>query len=311
MRAPLMTLILLITLTHQVAIAPAAEPKPWQPDTAAKYLDQRQQSWFDFKHATRGKGPHAISCVSCHTAASYSLARPALRQLAGDKQPTALETKIIQHITHRVENWDRIETPDFGVAYDDDPEKTRQSKGTESIINAWTLANHDARQLRPTASPATKQALAILWKTQITTGDRPGSWEWLDFGLEPWEGSSGRYYGATLAYLAAATAPAYLTEKDPARDMALSKLRDYLRQHAPQQNLFNRTSLLLASTRIPDLISPADQQAILKDLLAQQQDTGGWSLASLGTYQRSDKTAIPTHLPRRCRGVLWSDYERI
>jgi len=39
-------------------------------------------------------------------------------------------------------------------------------------------------------------------RTQIADGEHKGSWEWLNFGLEPWESGESRYLGATVAAIA-------------------------------------------------------------------------------------------------------------
>ena len=52
-------------------------------------------------------------------------------------------------------------------------------------------------------SDSTRAAMARLWEVQ-----RPdGAWDWLNFGLEPYEANDSVFYGATLAALAAGTSP--------------------------------------------------------------------------------------------------------
>ena len=48
----------------------------WSPQAAARYLDERQKQWFEWKPAMSANGP----CVSCHTGMTYLLARPVLRR---------------------------------------------------------------------------------------------------------------------------------------------------------------------------------------------------------------------------------------
>ena len=55
----------------------------WNPKLAAQYLDSRQKEWFDWGPAKRTGGP----CISCHTGATYLLARPALRRALGETEP--------------------------------------------------------------------------------------------------------------------------------------------------------------------------------------------------------------------------------
>lgn len=74
----------------------------WNRVLAAKYLDQRAQTWFTFAGADRGEGATRISCISCHSLAPFAIARPALRKLTGATKPTALESKLIAQTKMRV-----------------------------------------------------------------------------------------------------------------------------------------------------------------------------------------------------------------
>ena len=48
--------------------------------------------------------------------------------------------------------------------------------------------------------------------------------------------------------------------------------------------------LIWASTKLSGLLSGEDQKKIAGELRAKQYEDGGWSLPSLGTYERRDKT---------------------
>jgi len=64
----------------------AADPVGWNPKAAAAYLDQRQDWWQKWPGAARDHGTY---CVSCHTVATYALARPALRGALGETTASA------------------------------------------------------------------------------------------------------------------------------------------------------------------------------------------------------------------------------
>jgi hypothetical protein len=64
------------------------------------------------------------------------------------------------------------------------------------------------------ASDVTRRAFANLWKVQVRDGSEKGSWDWLDFQLEPWESRKARYFGAALAAVAVGTSPGYFTTGD-------------------------------------------------------------------------------------------------
>src|SRR5215469_8296533 len=56
----------------------------WNPRLAADYLDAREEAWYKWQIAGINGGP----CISCHTPVPYLLARPALRRILGEPQPT-------------------------------------------------------------------------------------------------------------------------------------------------------------------------------------------------------------------------------
>ena len=67
---------------------PAANAPTWNAAAAAGYLDKRQSWWMSWPPAQRD---HGTACVSCHTALSYGLGRPALRRALGEQSPSATE----------------------------------------------------------------------------------------------------------------------------------------------------------------------------------------------------------------------------
>ncbi len=271
-------------------------PDQWDSKRAAQYLDGRGENWFKFSSANRGEGASASRCVSCHTLLPYALARPVLRRLSNENQATQWETKILEQTKSRVANWDQLEEVEFQLFYDFDEPKKKQSRGTEAILNALLLSLDDRFEGRQKPSDDTKKALAILWATQITQGEHKGSWEWLNFGLEPWESKDSRYLGATVAAIAIGAAPGDLSAggEGEARER-LNSVRTYLKANYASQNLHNRAWLLWASSGIDGLLSPQEKDQLIEQLLAKQQAGGGWSLGSLGDFTHVDvKTPITT-----------------
>ena len=166
---------------------------------------------------------HDTSCISCHTALPYALARPALRTALGDTGPTPSETELLQDVGKRVELWREVEPyyPDQRL----DLPKTSESRGTEAILNALVLASRDAQRGELTSE--TRQPFENLWKLQFTRGEEAGAWAWLRFGLAPWESDGAAYYGAALAAVAVGVAPDdYAASSDVQAPLAL--LRAYL-----------------------------------------------------------------------------------
>ena len=107
----------------------------------------------------------------------------------------------------------------------------------------------------------------------------------------------GPYHGAALAAVAVGLAPdGYGVRPDIRENVA--RLGDYLRRRLDAQPPFNRVMALWASGALPDLLADAQQQAIVDDIVGLQREDGGWSLSSLGTWARRDKTPVDTRAAR-------------
>jgi squalene-hopene/tetraprenyl-beta-curcumene cyclase len=271
--------------------AVAGERTSFDTQSAARYLDARAKEWEGFRGADRGEAADKVSCLSCHTSVSYALGRPALRHVSGENRPTVHETRLIEQVRRRVAHWTELDTPRFRLSYDFDDRKKVESWGTEAILNALVLAGDDRRGGLAAPSDATRQALRHLWSTQHKDGKEAGSWDWLDFGLRPWEAGEATYYGTTLAAIAIGTAPGYLKIDDGAETGAgIERLRGYLTSHLDGQNLHNQLFALWASSSIDGLLTDARRRQIIDRVVARQQENGGWSLSSLVDCKRQDKT---------------------
>jgi squalene-hopene/tetraprenyl-beta-curcumene cyclase len=267
----------------------------WDQRAAAAYLDQRAGWWMAWPRAARD---HDTFCVSCHTAVPYAMSRPALRRALAEQGPSANERKLLDNVTKRVRLWKEV-APFYSDA-DRGVYKTVESRGTESVLNALILASHDASNdassiVRKDAqkgqlSKDTRAAFENMWAEQQTTGDMKGAWPWLRFKNEPWEADDSAFYGATLAAIAVGTAADNYRAK-PEIHNNLKLLREYLNRESATQTLSNRVVLLWASAKMPGLLDPGEQKAIINEALDKQQSDGGWSLASLsGDWQRHDGT---------------------
>jgi squalene-hopene/tetraprenyl-beta-curcumene cyclase len=272
------------------AMAAAGDDDQARVRRAVSYLDGRQDDWSRFAKSQRGEGADKTSCVSCHTGISYILARPELRRFAAKPGPAAAEERTIAAVSLRVEHWAELDSRRFQLMYDSDDDKKAESRGTEAVVNVLILARDDARG-RKAPSSATRTALQHLWKTQTTEGSDAGSWDWLNFGLQPWEGDGSRVFGAALAAIAVGSAPGYLDQElDEAASRGVRSLRDYLRRRLPDESLYNRIWILEASTTWKDLLSADQKRQVIDQLLAARRADGGWSLASLGNFKRVDGT---------------------
>lgn len=266
--------------------ARAAGDGSWDPRAAAAYLDGRATWWAAWPTAARDRGTF---CVSCHTGMPYAIARPALRAALGERQPTPAEAKLLDSVITRVTLWNDVEPwyPDQirGIP------KTTESRGTEAVINALVLATRDGERGR--LGHDTRAAFGHMWALQMRTEPLAGAWAWLNFHYEPWESSDAPYFGAALAAVAVGTTPGGYAA-DPAIQDNLKQLRAYVQREDARQPLVNRAVMLWASSRISDLLSSAQREAIAGAVLQRQQDDGGWSLASLGAFKRLDGSALDT-----------------
>ncbi len=268
----------------------------WSGKAAAAYLDGRLAWWMGWSVAARD---HQTFCVSCHTVVPYAMARPALRAALAEQAPSFIERKLLDNVTKRVRMWKEVEPfyPDEtrGVP------KTAESRGTESILNALILAGYDVATGR--LSPDARLALDNMWAQQLKTGAAKGAWSWLQFHNSPWEGDS-QYYGATLAAIAVGTAPDNYRSAPEIQD-SMKLLREYLAQEREAQILINRVILLWASTKVPDLLTRAQQKSIIDEALSKQQADGGFSLSSfVGAWKRRDDTPLETRSDGYATGVV-------
>lgn len=255
----------------------------WDQRAAAAYLDRRQEWWMAWPTAQRD---HDTFCVSCHTAVPYALSRAALRVGLAEQSPSASERRLLDNVAKRVRLWKEV-APFYSDA-DRGVYKTVESRGTESVLNALILATRDAQTEQ--LSSDTRTALDNMWIEQQTTGKQKGAWLWLRFNNEPWEADDSAYYGATLAAVAIGTAPANYRDT-PEIQNNIKMLREYLDLEYAAQRPINLTVLLWAAAKLPGLIEPARQKAIISELLEKQESDGGWSLSSLsGEWKRHDGT---------------------
>lgn len=258
----------------------------WDQQAAAKYLDDRMDLWFAKARALQ-TGEGKTACVSCHITVPYVLVRPALRRAMGVSRPMPQEAKLIAETLRRVDTYTNHEALIKG--------KEEQSRGSEAVINVLTLISESAGENRPELRTPIQRALDELWAAQRADG----AWDWMDTGMEPYESSDSVYYGAALAAIALGTAQGYGNGTDGDVWGGVGRLRSYLKAHYAQQNLYNRTWALLASTRLPDVLSREQMVALAGELEKMQNADGGWSLYRLGpwTWSRPNPPYEPKGKP--------------
>jgi len=280
-----------------VGLSPAGtESSVWSGKAAAAYLDGRIEWWAKWPAAARD---HGTFCVSCHTVAPYALGRPALRTVLHENGPSPQEIRVVENARTRVRGWNEVEP-----LYSDEKRgvpKTQESRGTESILNALILTGYDAPAGR--LSPGARLAFDNMWALQLKSGSARGAWSWLEFHNSPWEGDS-QYYGATLAAIAVGSTPRAYQSAPEIQDN-LKLLRDYLQRERGSQVLINQVMLLWAGTKMPGLLTTAQQESIVQDALSRQQADGGFSLSSfVGAWKRHDGTALETRSDGYATGLV-------
>jgi squalene-hopene/tetraprenyl-beta-curcumene cyclase len=218
---------------------------------SGEYLDAVTVAWTNENN-----------CASCHTVYPYLMARP---MLGDPKAPTLVRMR--KFIEDRVSNWDNGGLPEGDEGR------------TEIVATAATLAFDDA-QTTGKLHPLTRQALDRMWTIQ----EKDGSWDWNKHRLPPQEYDD--YYGAVYAAVGVGHAPGKYAEGKSAKE-GVAKLRDYLNKNPPP-NLHHKTMLLWASVKLDGLMTQAERDQTIKDLLALQRKDGGWNLPSLGDWKRHD-----------------------
>jgi hypothetical protein len=206
----------------------------------------------------------------------YLLARPVLRKAMRAKEPTPQEVRLFTEMARRVETYPEHESMSDA--------KHGGERATEAVLNALALARQDAFEKRAHPSAVTQKAFQQLWETQSADG----AWDWMNFGEEPDETGDARYNGAALAAIAVGMSPALLENHDTAG--YVDKLRGYLNGKFGEQNLYRRTWMLLASSRLTGLLTREQRDSLIADLQAKQNSDGGWSLYKLGPWRWSNSS---------------------
>jgi hypothetical protein len=266
--------------------AGAAEAAAWDAKAAARYLDQREDWWRSWDRTQKDRGTY---CVSCHTQATYAVARPTLRAAMGETAPTAQEKAMLASVEKRVGIWEQMQP--FYSDITSGAGKEVESHNAEAVLNAMILESYD--EPRGHLSPLTRKAFDNAWALQSKTGPDAGSWVWQNFGYGPWESKESQYHFAALMAVTVARSPdGYLTDPKAAAPMAA--LKTYLQAHYAEQPLINKLAALWATRAFRDLLDAGQKAELIAKVDALQRPDGGWSLSDLAPWERRDKTPLVT-----------------
>jgi squalene-hopene/tetraprenyl-beta-curcumene cyclase len=263
---------------------PAVSNAAWSPGAAARYLDGREAWWQNWDRARKD---HGTLCVSCHTQATYALARPALRSRSGERAPSEQEQVMLASIEKRVREWKDME-PFYSDAISG-AGKEVESRNAESVLNAFILTSYDAP--RGHLSERTRIAFDNAWALQSKTGPDAGAWVWQNFDYAPWESKESQYHWAALMALAVGNAPDRYRD-DPKIAANLALLRGYLQSHYDAQPLVNKIVANWAGKYLAGVVTLDRMNGLVEQVNRLQHADGGWSLTDLGTWKRRDNTPL-------------------
>jgi squalene-hopene/tetraprenyl-beta-curcumene cyclase len=271
----------------------------WDPRLAAEYLDSRQKEWFEWPQARATGGP----CLSCHTGATYLLARPALRRALGESQPTSYETRLLNALRARA---GLMEAKDIFPAFAKEP-LASQFLGVEAVYAALFLAQADAGNA--TLNADARRAFDRLWSLQLREGPARGAWPWFNLGLDPYEMPPATFYGAALAALAVGTAPAEYRNQAEVRER-IADLNAYFARERESQPLHNRLMLLWASTKLADALPDAPRRSTIDEIWRKHHpqaltSTGSNSYASALVTFVLETQDVARADPRLARAIAW------
>ena len=236
-------------------------------------------------------------CFTCHTNYAYLTARPAVSSEGPEHQAvrSALEDLVETRWQESGPRWD-----------------------AEVVMSAAVLALNDAATTGK-LHPTTRVALDRMWTVQRDDGGI----DWLKCGWPPME--SDDEFGGRHDRAGRRCGPDDYRRTEAAT-AGMAKLRKYLREHAPP-TLHHRAMLLWADSYLGDLLSESDRKQTVEALLELQKRDGGWNLATLGDWTRSDdkeqdtassdgyatgfviyvlrRAGVPRNNPQLRRGVDW------
>lgn len=228
-----------------IRIEPASVDEPVRQEFSLKhavdYLVTGNSAWV-------GKR----KCVSCHTTGSYVQAAPQLAAHIGEP-----EAAVRQFLVSELSELQLAPKQKF----------ERGTSTAQVIYIAAGLAEWD-RNMTGKLSPETKDALEFAFELQ----QKSGTWQSLDC-WPPLESSA--YQEATVAAIAAATAPGWLEQNSGHAGM--QRLKTYLRTEPPPHD-YGRVLLLWVATQIPDLLAGRKQEELVRLILSKQREDGGWSI---------------------------------
>jgi squalene-hopene/tetraprenyl-beta-curcumene cyclase len=270
-------------------------------DPGSNRADEPYREEFSFSAAVRFMDSVAMNwqktqkCFACHSNYAFLLARPVVAY------DVPVHKTIRSALEHLAENPRRNKT-----------------WVTEAVMVASVLAQNDAATTGK-LHPSTRKALDRIWTLQR----EDGGWTWQNDNAPPSEIDD--HFGVTMAAIGVGVAPEHYSETPEAKN-GLEKIRKYFRNNPPA-NMHHRAMKVLASLHVDGIMTNDERQDVIRYLLTLQKSDGGWGLATLGNWKRSDgkeqdyessdgygtgfvlyvlrSAGVPKEDPRIRKGIAW------
>lgn len=215
--------------------------------------------------------------MTCHTALPYALSLPVVGDDKGRPE------KLVAAVTARVESsahWHDA-LPFYGAKTN---KRGLTSQSSEAVLNAAASISFDrAKGREPGAT--TRAAFERMWEMQRSDG----GFEWLDFGLEPFEHGNELFGAAIAARAASMLSPAEAgAAKDP-----IHRLIGFIgaRRSNPASPLFERALALWATAPLEALTEP-DRAKIADEIVRAQNSDGAFSWRAAGVVAKEKRASI-------------------
>lgn len=252
----------------EAALAKDGDPSPvralsadWKA-RAGQYMDTRGGMWLDNPPAVGN-----IRCaMSCHTTFPYLLTSAIYSSVTATPRAADARRRFEERVSQGIAG---SAIPFYGSGTS---AKVKESHATESILNAAALSFDDLARTG-TLGGSAQQALGRMWSQQRADG----TWDWLEFGYEPWE--RGTDFGAGIAALLAGSIPADTT---PGQAAGTQRLVGYIQSRLTTMALHDRITALWASSKLTSLLTVQQKESIAAEITRTQLPDGGFSLGAWG-----------------------------
>ncbi len=230
-------------------------------ERAAAFLDRVAVAWGE-----------KYGCVTCHTNGLYLAAPP---EIFAERR--AFEIAHDQ-AARFVRSWRANDVPGNDAPAPPDV--------TDVVGTSAFLAINEAQSGASELSDIAAEALDHAWSLQDEGG------HWTGF-VSNWPPFYDRHWPVTLMVIATGMAPGDYPSTDAAVQ-GMRRIRAYIAANPPEF-AHNRGMLLWAGSVNEGLISDADRQLWIDELLGLQRDDGGWAAGQLGVWRMRE--GLPSDPP--------------